>query len=266
MLIVAGYFASILIGVTLGLIGGGGSILTVPVLVYLFDIDPVVATACSLFIVGVTSMVGSFSYFNRGLVNVRTAILFGLPSIVAVYLTRAYIIPNIPLEILRVGDFVLSRSMLLMLIFATLMLVSSFSMIKKNNKNEVKENSNRGLPYYLILAEGIVVGTLTGLVGAGGGFLIIPALVILGKLPMKEAVGTSLVIISAKSLIGFLGESNLSQMDWHLLLLVTMFAVVGIFVGMLLSHRIDGGKLKPAFGWFVLLMGAYIIIKETILQ
>lgn len=266
MLVVAGYLASILIGVTLGLIGGGGSILTVPVLVYLFGIDPVVATACSLFIVGITSVVGSFSYFNRGLVNVRIAVLFGLPSIVAVYLTRAYVIPNIPLEIMRVGSFVLSRSMLLMLIFAVLMLVSSFSMIKKSSNKEAKENSKNGLPYYLILVEGLVVGTLTGLVGAGGGFLIIPALVILGRLPMKEAVGTSLVIISAKSLIGFLGESNLSQLDWRLLSFVTVFAVIGIFIGMLLSHRIDGGKLKPAFGWFVLVMGVYIILKETILR
>lgn len=263
---IAGYVASIFIGIALGLIGGGGSILTVPMLVYLFRIDAVLATAYSLFIVGATSVVGSFSYFIKGLVNVKTAVIFGIPSIVAVYFTRAYIVPAIPHEILAVGEFVITKNILLMLLFAVLMIVASYSMIKKTKHHQEKVAKKQQFNYPLILIEGIVVGVLTGLVGAGGGFLIIPALVILSKLPMKEAVGTSLVIIAAKSLIGFLGENSETPMDYLFLAKVTAFAIFGIFIGMALSKKIDGAKLKPIFGWFVLIMGIYIIIKETILQ
>lgn len=262
---IAGYIASIFIGIALGLIGGGGSILTVPVLVYLFSIDAVLATAYSLFIVGATSVVGSVSYFLKGLVNVKTAVVFGIPSIVAVFLTRAYIVPAIPSEVFTVGDFVVTKSILLMLIFALLMIFASYSMIKRD-KPEAGIDDKQVFNYPLILLEGTVVGILTGLVGAGGGFLIIPALVILSKLPMKEAVGTSLVIIAAKSLIGFLGEGGESQVNWTFLFSVTAFAIIGIFIGMALSKKIDGKKLKPAFGWFVLVMGIYIILKETILS
>lgn len=264
---IAGYLASILIGLSLGLIGGGGSILTVPVLVYLFGIDPILGTAYSLFIVGVTSVIGSISYFRHSLVDVRTAIIFGLPSIVAVFLTRAYLVPAIPQEVLRLGDLIIDRGMMLMLLFAILMLVASIGMIRPTTKSPKSPQSaltHRKYPYILILIEGLVVGSLTGLVGAGGGFLIIPALVILGRLPMKQAIGTSLVIISAKSLLGFLGESGLRDLDWGFLLSVTAFAILGIFLGMKLSHRIDGARLKPAFGWFVFVMGIYIILKETI--
>ena len=264
---IAGYLASILIGLSLGLIGGGGSILTVPVLVYLFGIDPILGTAYSLFIVGVTSVIGSIFYFRHSLVDVRTAIIFGLPSIVAVFLTRAYLVPAIPQEVLRLGDLIIDRGMMLMLLFAILMLVASIGMIRPTTKSPKSPQSaltHRKYPYTLILIEGLVVGSLTGLVGAGGGFLIIPALVILGRLPMKQAIGTSLVIISAKSLLGFLGESGLRDLDWGFLLSVTAFAILGIFLGMKLSHRIDGARLKPAFGWFVFVMGIYIILKETI--
>lgn len=263
---ILGYFASILIGVSLGLIGGGGSILTVPVLVYLFTIDAVLATAYSLFIVGTTSLAGSFSYFKKGLVNVKTAFVFGIPSIIAVFLTRAYIVPAIPAEILSIGEFVVTKSILFMLLFALLMIFASYSMIIKNKTTIAKTPQIQQFNYPLILIEGAIVGILTGLVGAGGGFLIIPALVILSKLPMKEAVGTSLVIIAAKSLIGFFGESSETIIDWVFLAKITGFALVGIFIGMGLSKRIDGEKLKPAFGWFVLAMGIYILLKETIFK
>jgi len=263
---ILGYAASILIGVALGLIGGGGSILTVPVLVYLIGVDAVAATSYSLFIVGFTSAVGSVTYFKNKLVNIKTAIIFGIPSIIAVFITRAYIVPAIPKEVFTVGEFIVTKSILMMLLFALLMIAASYSMIKKSkSKTEVSLDEQK-FNYPLILIEGAVVGVLTGLVGAGGGFLIIPALVILSKLPMKEAVGTSLVIIAAKSLIGFFGEGGEAIIDWTLISTVTAFAVGGIFIGALLSKKIDGAKLKPAFGWFVLVMGVYIIIKETLIK
>jgi uncharacterized membrane protein YfcA len=263
---IAGYIASVFIGISLGLIGGGGSILTVPVLVYLFRVDTVLATAYSLFIVGTTSAVGSFSYFKKDLVNIKTAIVFGIPSIIAVFLTRAFIVPAIPQEIFSIGNFIITKSIFLMLLFAVLMIFASYSMIKNDKKNCDEPLQKQQFNHPLIFVEGTVVGILTGLVGAGGGFLIIPALVVLSKLPMKEAVGTSLVIIAAKSLIGFFGESGETVIDYFFLEKVTAFASFGIFIGMALSKKIDGSKLKPAFGWFVLVMGIYIFIKETILK
>jgi hypothetical protein len=263
---IIGYIASILIGISLGLIGSGGSILTVPVLVYLFAVDAVAATSYSLFIVGFTAAIGSVGYFRKGLVNIKTALVFGAPSIVAVFLTRAYIVPAIPKEVFSIGTFLVTKSILMMLLFAILMVVASFSMIKKEKKKKEEDLGPQKFNYPVILIEGAVVGLITGLVGAGGGFLIIPALVLLSKLPMKEAVGTSLVIIAAKSLIGFFGEGGETIINWNLLASVSAFATVGIFIGIYLSKKIDGAKLKPIFGWFVLIMGVYIIIKETLLK
>lgn len=259
---IAGYIASLVIGISLGLIGGGGSILTVPVLVYLFKVEPVLATAYSLFIVGLSSLIGAVPKYKQGQVNLKTALIFGLPAIAAVFATRKFIIPLIPNTVFSVGDFVVTKSILMMLLFAILMVFASVSMIRDKKKTEESEIEEQKFNYPMILLEGAVVGILTGLVGAGGGFLIIPALVLLSKLPMKQAVGTSLLIIAAKSLIGFTGDLSHYTMDWKLLLTVSGIAVAGIFAGDALSKKIDGNKLKKGFGWFVLVMGIYIIIKE----
>jgi len=262
---IAGYIASLVIGISLGLIGGGGSILTVPVLVYLFGVEPVLATAYSLFIVGASSLVGAIPKYRQGLVNLKTAIIFGIPSIAAVFATRKFIVPFIPVEVFEVGDFVITKSILMMLLFAVLMVFASVSMIREKSKSNIGEEGEQKFNYPVILLEGAVVGILTGLVGAGGGFLIIPALVLLSKLPMKQAVGTSLLIIAAKSLIGFTGDISNYNMDWTLLSLVTGLAIIGIFIGNQLSKKVDGNKLKKGFGWFVLIMGIYIIAKELLL-
>jgi|APDOM4702015073_1054812.scaffolds.fasta_scaffold21811_2 uncharacterized membrane protein YfcA len=259
---IAGYIASLVIGISLGLIGGGGSILTVPVLVYLFKVEPVLATAYSLFIVGLSSLIGAVPKYKQGQVNLKTALIFGLPAIAAVFATRKFIIPLIPNTVFSVGDFVVTKSILMMVLFAILMVFASVSMIRDKKKTEESEIEEQKFNYPMILLEGAVVGVLTGLVGAGGGFLIIPALVLLSKLPMKQAVGTSLLIIAAKSLIGFTGDLSHYTMDWKLLLTVSGIAVAGIFAGDALSKKIDGNKLKKGFGWFVLVMGIYIIIKE----
>jgi len=259
---IIGYIASILIGISLGLIGGGGSILTVPVLVYLFHIDPVQATAYSLFIVGASSLVGAWPKYKQGFVNLKTAIIFGIPSIAAVFATRKFIVPAIPNELGEFAGIAITKSLLMMMLFAVLMVAASFSMIRSKKNKETELEGEQKFNYPLILLEGALVGILTGLVGAGGGFLIIPALVMLSKLPMKQAVGTSLLIIAAKSLIGFTGDLGNRTMDWTLLLTVTALAIAGIFIGDKLSKRIDGNKLKTGFGWFVLVMGLYIIAQQ----
>lgn len=261
---IAGYFAAVLIGVALGLIGGGGSVLTVPVLFYLFGLDAVTATAWSLFIVGVTSSAGSVSYFRTKQVDFKTAILFGIPSVIAVFATRAWLLPALPDPIFSLNEFAVSKSIFLLLLFALLMVFASYAMIRKVKSLQKSNEATGQLNYPLIFLEGAIVGVLTGLVGAGGGFLIVPALVILGKLPMKQAIGTSLVIIAVKSLIGFLAESGSTHTDWKLLLTITACAIAGVILGSFLGRRIDGKRLKPIFGWFILLMGIFIITREVI--
>jgi uncharacterized membrane protein YfcA len=258
---ILGYIASVMIGIALGLIGGGGSILTVPVLVYLLGVEPVIATAYSLFIVGTTSLVGTIPKYRHGLVNLNTAIIFGIPSIAAVYVTRKFLVPLIPEHIINIGNIEVTKPVLIMVLFAVLMIAASYSMII-NGEKENSDPPGRRYNYPMIVLEGTVVGVLTGLVGAGGGFLIIPALVLFSKLPMKMAIGTSLLIIAAKSLIGFTGDLSHYTMDWKLLMIVTAAAVAGIFIGNAISKKIPGDRLRNWFGWFVLAMGIYIIVKE----
>lgn len=260
---IIGYLASAVIGLSLGLIGGGGSILTVPVLVYLFHQDPLISTSYSLFIVGITSLIGSISKFKAGEVDFSTAFFFGLPSILSVYLTRAYLLPSIPDVLISLGSWDFSKSLFLLVLFALLMLAASISMIREPKvASAPSERPFQRRSYALVLVEGAVVGVLTGLVGAGGGFLIIPALVVLSGLSMKKAIGTSLLIIAAKSLVGFTGDLGNYPLDWSLLLPVTGIAILGIFVGGMLSRKIEGASLKKSFGWFVLVTGVFILIKE----
>lgn len=259
---ILGYLAAVIVGVSLGLIGGGGSILTVPILVYLFGTEASeYAPAYSLFIVGATSLVGSFQKYREGLTDIRTFLVFGIPAIITVYFTRHSLVPAIPDEI-TLGSFMLSKRLLIMGLFAILMLAASISMIRGGKVVESAEEKELKYNYPLILAEGLIVGVLTGLVGAGGGFLIIPALVKFSGLSMKKAVGTSLLIIAAKSLFGFIGDAQRLEIEWGFLLIVTALAIAGILAGNLMSRKIAGNKLKAGFGWFVLIMGLLILIKE----
>lgn len=262
---VVGYIASGLIGVSLGMIGGGGSILTMPVLVYLFHVEPTLATAYSLFIVGTTALVGSVQRALKHTIDFRTAIVFAIPSFIAVYFTRSELVPLIPQHLFSVGLWAITKDMAIMVIFAMIMIASAVSMII----NKKSENYADGIPHFnypMIIAEGLVVGVITGIVGAGGGFLIIPALVLFAKLPMRKAVGTSLLIIAVKSLVGFAGDIHSGQpIDFHFLFLISLIAVAGIFIGNYFAVRIDEKRLKSVFGWFVLAMGIYIIFKESFL-
>ncbi len=258
----AGYLASIFVGVVLGLLGGGGSILSIPILVYLFQVEPVLASAYSLFIVGVTSFVGAVPKYRQQLVNLRTGILFGIPSIASIFTTRKWIVPAIP-DLIWEGDgFVLTKRVLILGIFAVLMVLASLSMIR--GKKEINSDQQNFKPLLVVL-EGLLIGFLTGLVGAGGGFLIIPALVFLTGLKFKTAVGTSLFIIAINSLSGFMGDVFSSAINWVFLLSITGLAVAGIFVGNVYANKISSIKLRKAFGWLTLVMGIWILVKETLL-
>ncbi|NLR60429.1 sulfite exporter TauE/SafE family protein [Chitinophaga polysaccharea] len=262
-----GYIAAAFIGISLGLIGGGGSILTLPVLVYLFGIPPGLATSYSLFIVGATSLIGAAGSFKRKQVDVRVALLLGVPAIVTVFITRRLLIPALPLNLFYISDVPVTRELATMLLFAALMLTASVFMIRgRQPVAEIPAGPMNGSKQAALAGYGIGIGLVTGLLGAGGGFLIIPALILLARLPMKKAVGTSLLIMTLSTGIGFMGDAALPDIHWPLLLAITAIAVAGIVVGGKLATRIGSQQLKTAFGWFVLAMGIYVIVLETVFK
>ena len=262
---IIGYSVSILIGVVLGLLGGGGSILTIPVLVYLFHVEPVLATAYSLFIVGTTSLVAAIPKYKEHLVNLQTGFLFGMPSIASMFITRKWILPSLPDPMFSIFSFQLSKGAFVLGLFAVLMVLASYSMIKGTNDRKRDPRLDSKIKWHWVVLEGAVIGFLTGLIGAGGGFLIIPALVLLTGLQIKIAVGTSLFIIAINSLIGFSGDLLTHPMEWPLLWKVTALAIIGTFVGNHYSKKISQVRLKKAFGWFTLIIGLWILLKEFVI-
>jgi len=256
-----GYVLAVLVGVILGMLGSGGSILSVPILVYVMGIEPSIATAYSLFIIGTTSFVGGIHKAKQQLVDFKKVFLFGLPAVISVFITRKVIVPGIPKIIFSNEIFTLSKSILIMIVFAIVMIFASFRMIKPLKKKIILENEK--LNYFTIILLGIIIGLLSGFVGAGGGFLIVPTLLFFAKTPMKMAIGTSLFIVSFQSLIGFTGDIMSNQiLDWELIGFFTLASIFGIFIGSFISKKVEENKLKIGFGWFVLSMGVYIIIKE----
>lgn len=255
---ILGYVGALCIGLVLGLTGGGGSILTVPILVYLMSISPVIATAYSLFIVGTTSTFGAIQNYRKNLVDIKNGFIFAIPSFIAVYLTRKFIVPRIP-EIIIESPIFITKDTFLMLFFAVIMIFGALSVLKKKSQDTNNEE-NRNL--ILIGIQTFIIGIIIGLVGAGGGFLIIPSLILFAKLPIKKAVGTSLFIIAMNSLVGFIGDVQNLEIDWLFLLTFSAISVVGIFIGMYLTKYTNESQLKKIFAYFVLLMAAIILLKE----
>lgn len=258
---ILGYIGALLIGLVLGLTGGGGSMLTVPILVYVMLINPVVATGYSLFIVGTTSIFGALQNFRKGLVDVQKGFLFAIPSFIGVYLTRSFLVPIIPEEILTTEKFTLSKGTFLMLFFAVIMFLAAMSMLKKK-KVEIAEIAEKESSTFVLTIQTFFIGIIIGLVGAGGGFLIIPSLVLFAKLPMKKAIGTSLFIIAMNSLIGFIGDVQNLEINWLFLLSFTAISIIGIFIGTYLNKFINENLLKKGFAYFVLIMAFLILYKE----
>lgn len=260
-----GYPSVLLMGVALGLTGGGGSILTVPILVYLFGVGAYEATAYSLCIVGLVALWGAFRAYKSGELHLNRALFFGIPGVFGVVLSRRVLLPLVPQE-LTIFSFSFSQNAVILIFFAFLMLLASISMIrasqitKKDIENIIKTHSvsNVRLSIY-----GLLVGLTAGFVGAGGGFLIVPALVSVGKLEMKQAIGTSLFVIAFQSLLGVLGDyRSLFQIDIFLFLVIVLLAIVGMSIGIHFKKYIQQSTLKLGFGVFVLVVGSLILIQE----
>ena len=265
------YILFLLIGLTLGLIGGGGSLLSVPVLVYLFHMPVDEATGYSLFIVGITSLIGAFSFVKKGEISFEALLQFALPSLVTVFCVRKFLIPALPSEFFSAGDFVVTKQVMIMCLFAVLVVISSFSMIRTRRVNDRVDamwaefaKSPLRLPFVLFL--GIFVGFIAGFIGAGGGFIIVPVLIFFLRIPMKKAIGTSLCIIAINSLIGFSGNIGHMPIDWKFLIVVSTICIAGILLGNMVSVKISPARLKSGFGWFTLIVGIFVIVKEIVIK
>jgi uncharacterized protein len=269
-LIIPGLILFLCFGVILGLIGGGGSLLGVPVLVYVMGISPDLATTYSLFIVGATALVGAVSYMRRAEISAEAIINFAIASVISIFCMRKFIMPALPSDFILFG-IELQKDTLIMVLFAIIMMLASYSMIKKQASNRIKDTkwdefakSPMGTPFVIFL--GIVVGVITGFVGAGGGFIIVPVLLFFVRLSFKKAIGTSLCIVAINSLVGFSGNIGNQNIDWKFLLTISLMCGIGILLGSLLANKISSHKLKPAFGFFTLAMGVFVLLKELVLK
>lgn len=253
------YFLAAIMGFILGVLGGGGSILTVPILVYAAGVEPVKATGYSLFIVGITALTGVALNLRNSVVQYKQGLLFALPVFFVVYPVRSYILPLIP-ETFSIGSIVLIKSTVIMLFFALVMFAAGVSMLLPNNTKKTPEKKSSAT----ILYSGLSVGMITSFVGAGGGFLIVPSLVLLLRLPMPAAVGTSLFIIAINSVVGFAGElASGAEIQWNLLWIFSAVSIAGMAAGSAVSKKIQPARLKTIFAYFILAMSGFIALKET---
>jgi uncharacterized membrane protein YfcA len=257
-----GFVAIFFMGIVLGLLGGGGAILTVPILVYVFQINPTLSTTYSLFIVGAASLLGSFVYFYKKEINIKIAAAFSITSTTGVLFSRVIVLPNIPDLVWNQASLYITKDILILTIFSIVMISASYTMISKSLQPKI-ETDARATNIYFIFLIGITVGVTAGFVGAGGGFLIIPALMTFASLKMRTAIGTSLLIIAIQSLIGF--GSDFYQnvvIDWQLLKNLVFTSVLGLFVGLFINKEVQEKKLQLSFGILVLIMGLFILLQQ----
>ena len=260
-----GFVGAFFIGLIMGVLGGGGSIMAVPILAYIFHFDERIATAYSLCIVGSTGLIGGIKQAIQKMVDWKVVIQFGIPAVIGITLVRAFLIPTLPSDIFTVNDFTVTRRMAMFGLFAFLMVFAAISMLKgrkEESSNNVTSKSN-----ITLLIQGLLIGSLTGMVGAGGGFLIVPALIMVAKLDMKKASATSLVIIAINSLVGFLiGDALHIKIDWNFLSVFIGISMLGIIVGTYINKYLPIKFLKKTFAYFIIVMAIFMFIEEFIIQ
>jgi hypothetical protein len=255
------YAASLFVGLSLGMVGAGGSILTVPVFIFILKMDPLTSSIYSMFIVGISSLAGGIKSIIYKLVDIKTMIVFGIPSVSGVLVARRLIFPVIPDQIFSIGVFAVSKKILFMICISTLMFFAAVKMLRAASSKTAAPLAGTQKPVFLFI-QGFVVGIITGLFGIGGGFLIVPALYFWSRLPMKKAVGTALLIIAMNSLFSFCTSYSATVIDWSLLIRFSLGAVIGILIGTRIAEKISGDYLKKIFGWFVMAISFYIIFKQ----
>ncbi len=256
-----GFGCALMVGLALGLIGGGGSILAVPIFAYLFELDPVTSTAYSLFVVGAIALFGGIHNARKGFVDWKIVCSFGIPAVFGVWLMRRIFIPALPDELLHIQHFVVTKRMMMFGLFAILMALSAISMLHDSRSQNIKPK--QPISTAVLIMQGLMLGFITGFVGAGGGFLIIPALILMAGLDVRTAIGTSLVIIALNSLLGFfLGDAMHLHIDWPFLLIFVSIALLGMAIGTQISKKLDASQLKKGFAYFIVFMALFVFYME----
>lgn len=265
---IIGYFLSIIIGLSVGLLGGGGAILAVPMLVYFFNVDAEIATGYSLVIVAISSVLSIWQ--KRGIdgnFSLKIFLQFGLPSILMIYITKAIFVPQIPNLLIFSPKIILTKNMFLMMVFSVILLLSSISMLGKSKENELNATPTKEHSIFNIMLSGAFVGFLTGIIGVGGAFVIVPALIFFFSMETKEAIKNSLAIVIANSIVGFYGFSRAAyKIDWMLLVYISAVALIGVVIGSKLNKKMSGSNLKTIFGWMNLILSLILILKEIIFR
>jgi len=257
MLHLIGYALAVVIGFALGMVGGGGSILVIPVLVFFFKIDPTLATTYSLFIVGLSALCGSSTQWKEGNISFRAVAQFGIPSVMVLFIVRRWLLPAVPAVVFNGGGMVISKSLLVMVLFTTLMLAVGYTMVRQK-----KYTPGESVQRPRLILQGALTGAVTGFIGIGGGFIIVPSLVLFAGLPMRKAIGTSLVIISINCAVGILSNlTTTGSLNYPFLLRFAFLAAIGILLGTWFIGLIPDRNLKPVFGWIILGMSFFMIAR-----
>ncbi len=258
---ILGYLGALITGIVLGLLGGGGALLSIPVLVYLFKIEPQLATSYSLLLVGISATSGSYQNIRKKLVDYNAALYYGVPSIIAVYSVRRWVMPNLPKVIFHMGSYPVDKNLFILIILAAVMFVAAYKMITA--APAVENETEHKIDHIQLAFFAILIGSFLGLVGAGGGFLMVPALMYFANVHTKKAIATSLLLVAVNSFIGFLGDMRSHvQIDWLFFFAFAFFSIAGVFIGHYLATYIHNNKLKKYFGWFILITAIFIVVKE----
>lgn len=264
LIAILGYIGAILTGLVLGLLGGGGAAVSIPILVYAFNVPPSLATGYSLLIVGFTALLGTVQNLRQGLVRYKALVRCGLPALISIYIMRRFLIHSIPATFFTLYGFKLTKDTFILLLLAFFMAMVARNMISaaKPDKKEVKQT-----PYISVLFQSIFIGLFTGMVGAGGGFLLIPLLLASEPMEFRNATATSLTLVTLNSFIGFAGDvqSNI-VINWPFLLSFLGCSIAGVIIGIRIAHRIDNKKLRQIFGYAMMGIAIFIVIKELLVK
>jgi uncharacterized membrane protein YfcA len=259
---ILGYIGATLTGIVLGLLGGGGALLSIPVLVYLFHIEPQLATSYSLILIAISASSGAYQNIRKKLIDYNAALYYGIPSVISVYIVRRWVMPNLPKVILTIGDYKLDKNLFILIILAIVMFIAAYKMITAKNAGD--DETEHKVDHWRLAFFAVLIGAFLGLVGAGGGFLMVPALMYFANVHTKKAIGTSLLLVSINSFIGFAGDLRSHvQIEWPFFFTFLFFSIAGVLIGHYLATYIHNNRLRRYFGWFILITAVFIIAKEV---
>ena len=258
---ILGYAGAMATGFVLGLLGGGGALLSIPVLVYLFKIEASVATGYSLFLVAITASIGAVQNIREKFIDYTAALYYGIPSVITVFVVRRFVMPSLPKVFFHINGYAVDKNHFILFVLCLVMFIAAYKMISSANTNT--DDTPHETNHFKLAFYAIFIGAFLGLVGVGGGFLMVPALIYFANVSPKKAIGTSLLLVAINSFIGFAGDvSSSTSIDWKFLCIFSLFSITGVILGNYAATLIHNNKLKVYFGWFILVVAILMVVKE----